>query len=395
MGVAGPRGYNVSVWPLSGPGADDFLLLHVNDPLKDGVRTFTPMPEDDRIVPPAWHDMVVLLDFRAQPVRVYRYNYDERRVQPRWVGEGGNEWLSRRTLPVPLEQQTRLTQGARRVSARSQQAKPEVPDEVHFVDWHTSLGDLLDGKAAAVSILFPSETTGDFPEHMALVRDGAETRIVALGTTAQTTGESRAYEYTVDGSDRIPAFTPIAEPIGGAQPVQSRVTQREFVTSIITGADGRRQVLVWNGNAYTLDNGTWTVSGLFALSQGLGGQVAAFSSAPIDERLYYVSDGGLLVQGKELDDESAAVPFDGDVVSVSPGPRNSLLVVGAPIDKPSVANVLTIGNGQAVAINREQLGLDLDDVVHTVRYQPKLQRFLVVVGARVLAATPEALGVAV
>lgn len=383
---AAPRGYVLSVWPLGGLASDQFMVLHVGDPLKAGRRTLAAGQEP--FVPNGWREMIVLLDLRTRPIRVERYNYVDRRVQPRWV-DGSGHWLSRRTLVVPPDERTRRTQGARRVG-NSEQAKPEVPDFVHYVDWHASLTDLLEGRQAALSLLFPSQTTGDFPEHMAMVGNaGADRRVVAIGTTLQITPDSRVYEYKVSDDTQVPAFTAVGDPLGAAEPVATRAAERLYVAGIVNGADDK-QVVVWNGNAFTFENGAWDVTGLFALSDGLGSNVTTFSGVRLGaDRFYYVSNEQLWLQRRLEDDPERIVLSDAvDVVSVARGPGNTLLVSGKPYGADRVATVVAVApQVREWGIDRAQLGLDPDVTVKAIRWQPTLQRFVVVAGPRVFTAS--------
>lgn len=298
---------DVYVWPLDGPGAKDFIVLHAID---------TYRPEEQRP-----RDNVVIVDVRAWPPTIHVYDYRLRPLQPRWVTADG-QWLARRTLKVVnapeqgkyrrkykrWRQRADVEGGGVVQGDRVQTARAVVPMQQEYVELYESLDAMLGGSQPVRSLLFPQETTHDLPDYMAVVtEDGG---IVAMSSVMQLRrGRSHPWYASADSDEFQPLTDALPlnrdeerqaqamdndderEAMHRARPVTERPSESAYVVGVAHEPEGRA-VLVWNGRGYVHDalTGRWSQRYDFQ-STDLGMRVPYWSSV-INESgdIYYVNN---------------------------------------------------------------------------------------------------------
>lgn len=251
---------DVVAWPLDGPGAQNFIVLHASDTHQQEVQV---------------RDNVVIVDVRVWPPAIHVYDYRYRPIQPRWVTADGR-WLCRRTVDVETGQEQGAyrrvyrrwkpqTEGTRVPGDVVQTAKSVVPQQQEYVELYGSLEDLLQGKQPSRSLLFPQQSTHDFPDYMAVV--GRDNGIIAISSVLQMErGTSHpwwappgAQEFSnldlqlplTRNEDRldVPADERLA--LHRARPVE-RPSERSYALGITY--DNARTILVWNGRGFVYDS---------------------------------------------------------------------------------------------------------------------------------------------
>lgn len=297
---------DVHAWPLGGPGARDYIVLHSVD-----------MHSQER-------DNVVIVDATVWPPRVNTYDYRVRPVQPRYVTADGR-WLCRRSIPVvnaPVQGAYKRLHRRWRVEAevegsnvrgdRVQQAKAVIPQEQEYVELYASLDSLLRGDKPIRSILFPQASTHDFPDHMAVI--GSSDGIVAMSSVLQfSRGVSHPWWAPPD-SDEFKPLTDVLpltrdeSRIAGlsraeraalhrAYPVE-RPSERAYIVGFVHEQQQQEPsdsatMLVWNGRAYAYDEvgNRWHQRYDFQ-SSDLGMRVPYWSSVlnSTTQRVYYLNN---------------------------------------------------------------------------------------------------------
>lgn len=297
---------DVHAWPLGGPGARDYIVLHSID-----------MHSQDR-------DNVVIVDASVWPPRVSTYDYRVRPIQPRYVTADGR-WLCRRSIDVvnaPVQGAYKRLHRRWRVEAevegnnvrgdRVQEARAVVPQEQEYVELYASLDALLRGEQPLRSILFPQASTHDFPDHMAVI--GTSDGIVAISSVLQFSRGTTHPWWAAPGTNEFKPLTnalPLTrdeariegltraerEALHRAYPVE-RPSERTYIVGFVH--DQARQqpsdaatLLVWNGRAYAHDEvgNRWHQRYDFQ-SSDLGMRVPYWSSVlnRDTERVYYVNN---------------------------------------------------------------------------------------------------------
>lgn len=312
---------NVHVWPLDGPGANDFIVLHAVDSHTDPAL---PVPRNN----------VVIVNASVWPPEVYVYDYRQRPLQPRWVTAGGR-WLVRRTVALEPAQGDVANRAYKRAHRRwaesgaAQLADGEVvrgdmvqtaqavrPPVQEFVDVYVSLQSMLMGGQPIRSVLFPASTTHDFPDYIASTGAGDDSLLAMSSTLQMSRGASHPWFHDPMTSPRaefqalttaLPLARDLEQQIAAAQPPLSqraiaamhgarpieRPSERSYIVGITFDANNET-VLVWNGHGYVRDplappQQPWNARYDFQ-STDLGMRVPYWSSV-IDERgdCYYIN----------------------------------------------------------------------------------------------------------
>ena len=300
---------NVFNWPLDGPGASNYVILHAVD-----------IPSVPRANA---RNNVVIVDTNMWPPAISVYDYRVRRLQPRWVTADGR-WLVRRTVKLEDAQLGAYKREFKRwkpigegdSAVRGdvvQTAQAVKPPQQEYIDVYASLAAMLQGAQPTLSILFPSQTTHDFPEFIATA--GLDnTLIIAMSSTLQMVRNvSHPWFYNPLTAAREEFSAAVEIPL--ANPIE-RPSVRSYIAGVTFDAQ-QQTILVWNGRGYRFNGAQWQERYNFE-SSDLGMNVVNWSSV-IDEQnnCFYINNMTLRKTAPEEEPLSGASssqfvePFDG------------------------------------------------------------------------------------